>query len=115
MNVKLCGEKHTNLGLITSTRTFQKKLCIFKHVIKMNLVIFWGIWGNNSKKIPDLFNLLKSWLPILPNSLVTLLFENSCWFFFKTLFGDRHYRILNWSKRRMHTCGPKRQYMVDIL
>ena len=38
----------------------------------MNLVIFWGIWGNNSKKIPDLFNLLKSWLPILPNSLVTL-------------------------------------------
>jgi len=68
---------------------------------------FWGIWGNKRKKIPNFFNLLKSWLPILPNSLATLLFENSCCFYLKTLFSDRHYRILNWSKRRMHMCGRK--------
>jgi len=60
----------------------------------MNLVIFRGIWG--------IFNSFKSWLPILSNSLTTLLFENSCCFFLNTLFSDRHYRILDWSKRRMH-------------
>jgi len=64
----------------------------------MNLVNFRGIWGNNSKKIPNLLNLLKIWVPILPNSLATLLFKNSCCFFLKTRCSDRHYRILNWSK-----------------
>jgi len=28
-----------------------------------------------------------------------VLFENSCCSFLKTLFTDRHYRILNWSKK----------------
>ena len=95
VNVKQEGEKHATLDLITTTRPFKKKLSIFKHFIKMNVVIFRGIWGNKSKKIPNLFNLFKSSLPILPNSLVTLLFENSCCFFLKTVFRDRHYRILN--------------------
>ena len=107
VNVKQEGEKHATLDLITTTRPFKKKLSIFKHFIKMNVVIFQGIWGNKSKKIPNLFNLFKSSLPILPNSLVTLLFENSCCFFLKTVFRDRHYRILSWSKIRMHMCGRK--------
>jgi len=73
----------------------------------MNVVIFRSIWGNKSKEIPNLFNLLKSWLPKLPNSLATFRFENSCGFFLKTRFSDRHYRILNWGKGRMHMCWPK--------
>jgi len=66
LNVKLQGEKHTTLDLITTARPFQKKFHVFKHVIQTELVIFRGIWENKSKKIPDMFKLLISLLTTLP-------------------------------------------------
>jgi len=59
--------------LITTTHPFQKKFNIFKHVIQIELESFSEAFGENkSKKIPDIFNLLKNWLSTLSNSLATI-------------------------------------------
>jgi len=67
-NIKLQEEKRTTLDLITTMRPFQKTFDIFKHVLQNELSRFPSHFGESkSKKIPDIFTLLKRWLSTLPN------------------------------------------------
>jgi len=68
LNIKLQGETRSAFDLITTMRPFQKTFNIFKHVLQNELSHFTSHFGESkSKKIPDIFNLLKSWLSTLPN------------------------------------------------
>jgi len=61
LNIKLQGEKRNTLDLITTMCPFQKTFNIFKHVLQNELSHFPSHFGESkSKKIPDIFNLLKS-------------------------------------------------------
>jgi len=56
-------------------------------------------------KIQYIFNLWKSWLPTLWNSLATFFSKTVAALSSKPFFSDRHYRILNWSKvTHAHVC-----------
>ena len=55
------------------TRPFQINFNFWKHFIQNELKSFSKALGKNkSKKIPDIFNLLKNWLSTLSNSLATI-------------------------------------------
>jgi len=73
---------------------------------KTNLVIFRVILGKVKTRRFQIYSI--SWKVVYQHcrTLATFLFENSCCCVLKTLFRDRHYRILNWTKRHMHMYGP---------
>ena len=71
----------------------------------MNLVIFRGIWGKQKHEDSRHIQLTEKLITNIVEQFEDFPFENSCCSFLKTLFSDRHYRILNWSKKtHAHVC-----------
>jgi len=65
----------------------------------MNLVIFRGIWVKWKQEDSRYMQLIEKLITSIVEQFGDFLFENSCCSFLKTFFSDRHYRILNWSKK----------------
>jgi len=87
-------------------------LALFRNSLK-----FWTCHSNRTQSFSEAFGKIKArrfqicsiyWKVDHQHcrSLAFFLFKNSYCSFLKSLFSDRHYQILVWSKRRMHMCGP---------
>ena len=72
---------------------------------KPNLVIFQRHVGKVKARRFQIYSICCKVYCQHCRSLASFPFENSCCSFLKTLFSNRHYRILNWSKKtHAHVC-----------
>jgi len=106
-NAKFQGEKHSLLLLIWSPllALSRKSLISSNKSFKTNLVILRGIRGKYKQEDSRYIQLIEKLITNIVEQFGDFLFENSCCSCLKTLFSDRHYRILNWSKKtHAHVC-----------
>jgi len=79
---------------------------IFKQVIQNEHTHFPRRLGKiKARRLQIYIQLIEKLVINIVEQFGDFLIENSCCSFLKTLFSDRHYRILNWSKKtRAHVC-----------